>query len=71
MMIDCCTPEEEWREKDRWRENEENIKLILRWMAGTPVGDTSYKSLNLGQDDDARWGEQPRTPSKRSLKVAG
>ncbi|KAL9624336.1 MAG: hypothetical protein Q9160_001583 [Pyrenula sp. 1 TL-2023] len=70
VAIDCHTPEEEWEDKVCWQDNEDKIKLLLRWMAGTPIGDTTYKSLDPAEDDESHTAEQPRTPSKRSLRVA-
>lgn len=31
-------------------ENTDNVRLMLRWMMGTPIGDTSFRSLKMYQE---------------------
>lgn len=69
VHVDTQTPLEDWTDNAAFEQNEENIKLLLRWMTNIPIGDTSCKSIYQQEKDFEALQDQPPTPSKKSLKV--
>lgn len=51
-------------------EDKRNTVFVLRYLLSTPVGKTTFESLEL-EDEQNQNSAQPRTPSKRSLKCSG
>lgn len=53
---------------DASEEGLRSTKLILRCMLSTPIGQTTFESLDIEIDSAVDGDQGPRTPSKRSLR---